>query len=150
MSAKISVPRGTSDILPSDIPIWLDIESKTRKIINLYGYREIRTPIFEETELFARSMGKSSDVVQKQMLGLMAQGQEAEDIGQKAKLSLRPENTASVVRSYIENSLDRKESISKFFYIGPMFRGERPQKGRLRQFHQIGVSTSIKFSSFKT
>lgn len=107
--------------------------------MELYGYREIRTPIFEETELFARSMGQTSDVVQKQMLSLQTQKQgDADDIA-KAGFSLRPEGTAAVVRSYIENSFDKKESFSKLFYIGPMFRGERPQKGRLRQFHQIGV-----------
>jgi histidyl-tRNA synthetase len=139
MTKKFSVPRGAADILPAEIPLWQDIEAKTRQIFAKYNYREIRTPIFEETELFARSIGKTSDVVQKQMLNLQPQKKsDAVDI-HVGELSLRPEGTASVVRAYIENSLDRKEGISKFFYIGPMFRGERPQKGRLRQFHQIGV-----------
>lgn len=127
MTKKFSVPRGTTDILPGEISLWQEVESNARTILNLYGYTEIRTPIFEETELFARSMGQTSDIVQKQMLSLTN------------GLSLRPEGTASIVRSYIQHNLAREENLSKLFYIGPMFRGERPQKGRLRQFHQIGV-----------
>ncbi len=126
MSKKFLVPRGTNDILPLEIPLWQHVEAKARDILKNYNYKEIRTPFFEETELFVRSMGQTSDVVQKQMLNL------------GSDLSLRPENTASVVRAYIQHSLDRKENLSKLFYIGPMFRGERPQKGRLRQFHQMG------------
>lgn len=135
-----SVPRGTSDILPDDMIQWNDLEEKARNILGCYGYREMRTPIFEETELFARSVGQASDIVQKQMLNLAAQGDKAH-VGDMtvSGLSLRPEGTASIVRSYIENRFDRAEKLSKLFYIGPMFRGERPQKGRLRQFHQIGV-----------
>jgi histidyl-tRNA synthetase len=129
---KFAVPRGTSDILPDSIPLWEELESKARKICKSYGYREIRTPVYEDIDLFKRSLGPTSDVVNKQLLEL-ASGKE--DGG----CALRPEGTASVVRSYIENSLDGKESLSKLFYLGPMFRGERPQKGRLRQFHQIGV-----------
>lgn len=139
MTKKISAPRGAADILPAEMPMWQDIEAKARPIFAHYNYQEIRTPAFEETELFARSIGKTSDVVQKQMLNLRSQTKgDAVDI-HAGELSLRPEGTAPVVRAYIENGLDRKENISKFFYIGPMFRGERPQKGRLRQFHQIGV-----------
>ena len=88
-------------------------------------------PLFEETGLFKRSLGQTSDVVNKQLIELKSDKEEG--------FSLRPEGTASVVRAYIENSLDRKENSSKLFYMGPMFRGERPQRGRLRQFHQIGV-----------
>lgn len=135
MNKKFSVPRGTADILPDDIASWQFIEATARNVLTVYGYKQIITPLFEETELFARSMGQTSDVVQKQMLTLQSQRQEGESAG----LALRPEGTAAVVRSYIENSFDRKETLSKLFYIGPMFRGERPQKGRLRQFHQIGV-----------
>ncbi len=135
MTKAFSLPRGTTDILPDEASLWQDIEAKTRQLLNNYNYREIRTPIFEETELFARSVGQTSDVVQKQMMTLAAQKSEEAAVN----LSLRPESTASVVRSYIENQLDKKETLSKLFYIGPMFRGERPQKGRLRQFHQIGV-----------
>ena len=139
MSKKFSVPRGTTDILPAEMSLWQDVQDTARQIFTNYNYKEIQTPAFEEMELFARSMGKTSDVVQKQMLNL--QSQKKSDAGDihSGELSLRPEGTASVVRMYIENALDRKENISKFFYIGPMFRGERPQKGRLRQFHQIGV-----------
>src|SRR3989344_317554 len=136
MAKNFSLPRGTTDILPQDIPLWIHIEKTARQILNLYGYQEIRTPLFEETELFARSMGQTSDVVQKQMLTLQSQKQGEEE---SSGYALRPPGTAAIVRSYIQNDLDKKESLSKFFYIGPMFRGERPQKGRLRQFHQIGV-----------
>lgn len=126
------VPRGTSDILPSEIVQWQDIEAKARRILATYNFAEIRTPIFEQTSLFKRSLGQTSDVVNKQLLELASSNTEE-------GVALRPEGTASVARSYIENSLDRQEGISKLFYIGAMFRGERPQKGRLRQFHQIGV-----------
>ena len=132
MNKKFAVPRGTSDILPDAIPLWEALESKARKICKSYGYREIRTPVYEDVNLFKRSLGQTSEVVNKQLLEL-ASGKEDEGF------ALRPEGTAAVVRSYIENSLDKNESLSKFFYIGPMFRGERPQKGRLRQFHQIGA-----------
>ncbi|MCD4779599.1 MAG: histidine--tRNA ligase [Candidatus Omnitrophica bacterium] len=136
---KYSLPRGTSDILPDQMPLWESLESVSRKVFRLFNYKEIRTPFFEETDLFARSMGQTSDVVQKQMLNLAAQKRDDQHVIQLSGLSLRPENTASVVRSYIQNGMDRKENLTKLFYIGPMFRGERPQKGRLRQFHQIGV-----------
>lgn len=132
MNKKLTVPRGTSDILPDAVLLWETLESQARKVCKSYGYREIRTPIFEDINLFKRSLGQTSDVVNKQLLAL-ASGQEDEGY------ALRPEGTASVVRSYIDNSFDGKESLSKLFYLGPMFRGERPQKGRLRQFHQIGV-----------
>ncbi len=132
MKKNLSVPRGTTDILPDQIPLWEQLESQARKICKSYGYKEIRTPIYEEVALFKRSLGQTSDVVNKQLLEL---ANAKEDEG----YALRPEGTASVVRSYIENSMDSKEALSKLFYIGPMFRGERPQKGRLRQFHQIGV-----------
>jgi histidyl-tRNA synthetase len=136
---KFSLPRGTADILPENVGLWQSLESRAREVLANYNYKEIRTPLFEETELFARSMGQTSDVVQKQMLTLQPNQREGET-GQSSKIfSLRPEGTASVVRAYVENHFDKKEALTKFFYIGPMFRGERPQKGRLRQFHQIGV-----------
>jgi histidyl-tRNA synthetase len=131
---KFAVPRGTTDILPDVIPLWEELETKARKVLKSYGYREIRTPLYEETALFKRSLGQTSDVVNKQLLELVS-NKEREDEG----YALRPEGTASIVRSYLENSMDKKEMLSKLFYMGPMFRGERPQKGRLRQFHQIGV-----------
>ncbi len=139
MSKKHTAPRGCADITAPDIYRWQSVESALCKVLHTYGYQEIRTPIFEDTELFARSMGQSSDVVMKQMLNLAAQRPSENGHPQLSGLSLRPENTASVVRSYIQQGLDRKEALSKLYYIGPMFRGERPQKGRLRQFHQVGV-----------
>jgi histidyl-tRNA synthetase len=145
MNKKFINPRGTTDILPDDVFPWQHLEATARRICGLFGYREIRTPLFEETELFARSMGQTSDIVQKQMLSLAKQESRPVTSGlpvnpaEDATFSLRPEGTASVVRAYIQNDLDKKEALSKLFYIGPMFRGERPQKGRLRQFHQIGV-----------
>jgi len=138
MVKKFFVPRGTSDILPADTGTWQALETVVRKTLYTYGYKEIRTPVFEETGLFIRSIGAATDVVQKQMLQLAAQGGEDEN-NALSGLALRPEGTAAVARAYIENNLDKIEPLSKLFYIGPMFRGERPQKGRLRQFHQIGV-----------
>jgi len=131
MLKKFSVPRGTADILPSSISYWQGVEQKARQILETYRFMEIRTPIFEETALFTRSLGQTSDVVQKQMLTLSSQKEDS--------FSLRPEGTASIARAYIENDIDKKQKLAKFYYIGPMFRGERPQKGRLRQFHHIGV-----------
>jgi histidyl-tRNA synthetase len=102
---------------------------------DLYGYREIRTPIFEEVALFKRSLGETTEVVNKQLLEVKSQRSESEE----ASFALRPEGTAPIVRAYNQNGLERAEGLSKLFYIGPMFRGERPQKGRLRQFQQIGA-----------
>jgi histidyl-tRNA synthetase len=135
MNKIFSTPRGTTDILPEDIALWHDLEAKSCDLLSRFGYREIRTPLFEETELFARSMGQTSDIVQKQMLQLKSQNDDEDAVN----FALRPEGTAAIVRSYIQNDLDKKEALSKLFYVGPMFRGERPQKGRLRQFHQIGA-----------
>ena len=136
MSKKFSAPRGTADILPSEVRLWTDLESAARTIFSHYNYKEIRTCVFEDRELFKRSLGQTSDVVNKQLLELRSQ-KEGDETGET--YALRPEGTASIVRSYVENDFDKRESISKFFYIGAMFRGERPQKGRLRQFHQIGA-----------
>jgi len=128
---SLKAPRGTKDILPSDIPSWNSIEEEARRLFQIYGYNEIRTPIFEQKDLFSRSLGEASDIVQKQLLTLSTE---------KTKvLSLRPEATASIVRAYLEHSLHKKTKFAKLCYIGPMFRGERPQKGRLRQFHHIGA-----------
>ncbi|MDP2939015.1 MAG: histidine--tRNA ligase [Candidatus Omnitrophota bacterium] len=127
---KFISPRGTKDILPQDLIKWDNVERICRSLFKLYGFEEIRTPLFEETNLFIRSLGNTTDIVQKQMLNLQAE---------KPSLSLRPEATASVVRSYIEHDLFKTQGFAKLFYIAPMFRGERPQKGRLRQFHHIGV-----------
>ena len=141
MSERITAPRGTTDILPDAVIRWQRLESTARQIMRCYGYQEIRTPIFEDTNLFARSLGQASDVVQKQMLNLAKNVSPSDKDSQREQgaLTLRPEGTASIVRAYIEHHLARQESLSKLFYWGPMFRGERPQKGRLRQFHQVGV-----------
>ena len=123
--------RGTKDILPDEARMWQHIEASSRYIFSIYGYNEIRTPVIEEASLFIRSIGDATDIVQKEMYVFLDRG--------GRKIALRPEATASVVRSYIENSIGSKEGLSKLFYIGPMFRSERPQKGRQRQFHQLGV-----------
>ena len=123
--------RGTSDILPPDMPYWHRIEEVVRDVMRRFGYREIRTPLFEETGLFARSIGEDTDIVTKEMYTFS-------DLGDRS-LTLRPEGTASVVRAFIEHSLDQQGLPQKLWYMGPMFRQERPQKGRQRQFHQFGV-----------
>jgi len=135
---KFTLPRGTADVLPEEVLTWRMVEEKSRTVFQCYGFREIRTPIFEESDLFSRSIGQTSDIVQKQMLNLQPQAA-SEQKETLTRFSLRPEGTASVVRSYVQNYMDKKEQLSKLFYIGSMFRGERPQKGRLRQFHQIGA-----------
>ena len=121
---------GTKDILPSDVSAWQDIEAKSRHIFWLKNYSEIRPPLLEDLALFNRSLGEFAEVVQKQMF-VIPHGQDS--------YALRPEGTASVVRAYIENNLDKISGFVKLYYIGPMFRLERPQKGRLRQFHHIGA-----------
>ncbi len=120
---------GTKDILPQEIAQWQNIEAIARNIFSLYNYQEIRPPVIEEALLFNRSLGQASEIVHKQMFLIKRE---------KEVYALRPEGTASVVRAYIENNLDKTASFQKFYYIGPMFRAERPQKGRLRQFHHIG------------
>jgi histidyl-tRNA synthetase len=122
---------GTRDLLPDQAARWQKLEEKVRRIMQLYNYREIRTPIFEATELFARSIGQDTDIVKKEMYTFTDQG--------KRSLTLRPEATASVVRAYLEHNLGKLSPLIKLYYIGPMFRQERPQKGRLRQFHQFGA-----------
>jgi histidyl-tRNA synthetase len=125
--------RGTHDILPEAVGSWQRLERTTRELLGRYGFREIRTPIFESTELFTRSVGSSTDIVRKEMYTFAA-GDES--------VTLRPENTAPVVRAFVEHSMHRAVATGfpeRLYYIGPMFRYERPQKGRQRQFHQIGV-----------
>ena len=126
-----TAPRGTSDILPSVTANWQQIESLIRDICLRYNYKEIRTPIFEHTELFLRGIGNTTDIVSKEMYTF-------EDRGGRS-ITLRPENTASVVRAYLENKLYADNYLNKLFYIGPMFRYDRPQAGRFRQFHQFGI-----------
>ncbi len=120
---------GTKDILPEEAVIWQNIENACRKIFRLYNYCEIRTPLIEDASLFNRSLGESAEIVQKQMFIF----QNKDEL-----YALRPEGTASIVRAYIENNIDKSSLFSKFYYMGPMFRFERPQKGRLRQFSHIG------------
>jgi histidyl-tRNA synthetase len=127
----IKAVKGTRDLTPPSIAAWNHVEAKAREIFARYNYREIRTPIFEVTELFARGVGEETDIVTKEMYSF-----EDRD---GSSLTLRPENTASVIRSYIEHRMDQLPGLTRLFYIGPMFRRERPQKGRYRQFYQIGA-----------
>jgi len=125
--------KGVKDILPDEIGRWQAIESAARRLSRLYGFREIRVPIFELTELYARSIGASTDIVEKEMYTFPDRDGKS--------LTLRPEGTAGVVRAFIEHNLSASPTLQKFFYVGPMFRHERPQAGRLRQFHQFGVES---------
>ncbi|WP_394233066.1 histidine--tRNA ligase [Niallia oryzisoli] len=129
---SIQIPRGTQDILPGEVEKWQYIEKKARELCERFQYREIRTPIFEHTELFTRGVGETTDVVQKEMYTF-------DDRGGRS-LTLRPEGTASTVRSFVEHKMygDPNQPV-KLFYMGPMFRYERPQAGRFRQFVQFGV-----------
>lgn len=129
---SIKIPRGTQDILPGEVEKWQLIEEKARELCEKFQYREIRTPIFEHTELFLRSVGDTTDIVQKEMYTF-------EDRGGRS-LTLRPEGTASTVRSFVEHKMhgDASQPV-KLYYMGPMFRYERPQAGRFRQFVQFGV-----------
>jgi histidyl-tRNA synthetase len=122
---------GTKDILPSDIPRWKYLFETVERVFNNYNYKEIRTPVFEETALFARGIGEETDIVGKEMYTFKDRSD--------TSLTLKPEMTAAVVRAYIEHSLGAQQSMVKLFYMSPMFRQERPQAGRLRQFHQFGA-----------
>ena len=119
------------DILPQEAETWRRVEQAAREVFKLYNYGEIRIPIFEKTEVFARSIGETSDIVEKEMYTFTDRGGES--------LTLRPEGTASVVRAFVENGMFNLPGIKKLYYLGPMFRAERPQAGRFRQFHQIGA-----------
>lgn len=127
----INRPRGTNDILPGDVEKWQFVEETAREVSRRFNVKEIRTPMFEHTELFQRGVGDTTDIVQKEMYTF-------EDRGERS-LTLRPEGTAAVTRAYTENKLYAQPAPQKLFYIGPMFRYERPQSGRYRQFHQFGV-----------
>ena len=132
----IKAVRGTRDLLPPETQLWNFVEAKVREVMRAYNFQEIRTPIFEATELFARGVGEETDIVAKEMYTWEDRGRAQSDSGQS--LTLRPENTAGVVRAYIEHKLwDR--GLNKLYYIGPQFRRERPQRGRYRQFYQIGA-----------
>lgn len=127
----IRAVKGTRDLLPPDTSAWNHVERTARDVFRRFRYAEIRTPIFEQTELFARGVGEETDIVTKEMYTW-----EDRD---GASLTLRPENTASVIRAYIEHRMDQRPGLQKLYYMGPMFRRERPQKGRFRQFYQIGA-----------
>lgn len=128
---KYSLLRGMQDIFSEQIYLWQHIEEHARKILENYNFQEIRTPIVENAELFLRSIGEDTDIVEKEMYVFQDK--------KGRKVALRPEGTASVVRAYIQHNFFNNPPPQKFYYIGPMFRYERPQKGRFRQFHQIGV-----------
>ncbi len=127
----IQAVKGMRDILPPVSGVWNDVEAAARQVFHQFNYREIRTPLLEETSLFARGVGEETDIVSKEMYTF-----EDRD---GSSLTLRPENTASVLRAYVEHRLDQQPGVQKLYYIGPMFRRERPQKGRYRQFFQIGA-----------
>lgn len=130
MAQIIKVQKGTKDILPQDMPLWHKMESVALQVFTRAGYKELRTPIFEATELFQRGVGDTTDIVNKEMYTFEKS---------ERSLTLRPENTAGVVRAFIENGMHRLSAPVKLWYKGPMFRYERPQAGRQRQFHQVGV-----------
>src|SRR6202158_1321930 len=132
----IKAVRGTRDLLPPETALWNFVEATVRDVFRAYNFQEIRTPVCESTELFARGVGEETDIVSKEMYTWEDRSRAASEKGQM--LTLRPENTAGVVRAYIEHKMwDR--GLSKLYYIGPQFRRERPQKGRYRQFYQIGA-----------
>lgn len=126
-----NAPRGTKDILPDTVADWNYVEGEIRELCRRFGYSEIRTPIFEHTELFQRGIGEGTDVVDKEMYTFTDRGERS--------ITLRPENTASAVRAYLQNKLYAQSNLVKLFYIGSMFRYDRPQAGRMREFHQFGV-----------
>ena len=142
---RITAIKGFSDILPGEIENWQFVEDKARAVFSLYNFSEIRIPVLEKTELFSRSLGETTDIVEKEMYTFVDR-----DAGgtmlppgpvaiRGSSLTLRPEGTAGVVRAYVESEMYKIEPVRKLFYLGPMFRRERPQKGRLRQFYQIGA-----------
>ena len=130
--ARIKAIRGMNDILPDQTPVWQFLENRVKQVLGSYGYAEIRMPIVEQTDLFKRSIGEVTDIVEKEMYTFEDRNGDS--------LTLRPEGTASCVRACEEHGLTFNQ-VQRLWYMGPMFRHERPQKGRYRQFHQIGVET---------
>jgi histidyl-tRNA synthetase len=128
---QIQAVRGFRDVLPGEVALWQKVEAIARSVLERYGFREIRIPILEKTELFSRSIGESTDIVEKEMYTFTDRS--------GISLTMRPEATAGILRAYIEHSLYQLEPVSKLYCIGPMFRHERPQRGRYRQFHQINA-----------
>src|SRR5437899_10066068 len=133
----IKAVRGTRDILPPDSALCGFVEEGAREVFRLYNFQEIRTPIFEDTQLFSRSVGEATDIVSKEMYTWEDRARAQSEKAQS--LTLRPENTAGVVRAYIEHKMWERPGVQKLYYLGPQFRRERPQKGRYRQFYQIGA-----------
>jgi histidyl-tRNA synthetase len=129
--------RGMRDLLPPETETWNFVETEARQLFRLYNFQEIRTPIIEDLQLFQRSVGEATDIVYKEMFAWQDRSRAESEKGQR--LALRPENTAGVVRAYIEHKLWDKAGLQRFYYAGPQFRRERPQKGRYRQFYQIGA-----------
>lgn len=130
----ITAIKGFNDILPGEVEKWQHIEATAREVFGCYGFAEIRVPLMEKTELFARSIGDATDIVEKEMYSFTDKGEN--------RITLRPEGTAGVMRAFIEHKLYAGDPVSKLYYLGPMFRYERPQKGRYRQFHQIGAEVT--------
>ena len=128
---RIQAIRGVKDIMPDEIEKWRWVENKANQVFTRYGFKEIRLPIFEKTKLFSRGIGETTDIVEKEMYTFEDRGGEM--------VTLRPEGTASAVRAFIEHKMYTAQTVQKFYYLGPMFRYERPQAGRFRQFYQIGV-----------
>jgi histidyl-tRNA synthetase len=137
MSQTLKAVRGTRDLLPPETALWNHIEATARAVFARYNFGEIRTPVFEDTALFARGVGEETDIVSKEMYTWEDRARAQSEKTQS--LTLRPENTAGVVRAYIEHQLGETGQLQKLYYIGPQFRRERPQKGRYRQFSQIGA-----------
>jgi histidyl-tRNA synthetase len=125
---KFKALNGFKDILPSEVALWLQVEERARDVFARFNFAEIRLPILEKTELFARSIGESTDIVEKEMYTFI-----------EKQITMRPEATASLLRAYIEHGLYVQKPVQRLFTIGPMFRHERPQQGRTRQFHQLDV-----------
>lgn len=132
--------RGTRDLLPEEAALWTVLEDRARDVFKHFNFAEIRTPLMEESALFVRSIGEGTDIVEKQMYTFLDRGERS--------ITLRPEATASVVRAYLENGMSNEAGVVKLFYLGPMFRAERPQAGRARQFHQIGVEAIGSYSPY--
>lgn len=124
-------PRGTNDVGPGQIELWHELEERIRRVCAAYGYQELRTPMFEHTELFQRGIGEATDIVEKEMYTFQDRGERS--------LTLRPEGTAPAVRAFLEHNLGSGSLPVKLYYFGPMFRYERPQAGRYRQFTQFGL-----------
>lgn len=136
---KVTAIKGFSDILPGEVEIWQEVEARSRQIFKAYDFSEIRIPILEKTELFSRSIGETTDIVEKEMYTFEDRDSRSGESTTATRLTLRPEGTAGVVRAYVESEMYKTEPVRKLYYMGPMFRRERPQKGRTRQFHQIGA-----------